>query len=68
MFSKTNITLSGAIILSAAFSASAATTHHASHTKRSAIYNSVPGYNAPRAPLAYSGFVDPDPFGMKWLR
>ena len=45
MFSKTKIALSAAIVLSTAFSASAATTHHATHVKRSAIYNMVPGYN-----------------------
>jgi hypothetical protein len=46
MFSKTEIALSAAIILTAAFSASAATTHHHVHVHRSAIYNMVRGYNS----------------------
>jgi hypothetical protein len=45
MISKTNIALTAVIILSTAVSASAATTHRATHVKRSAIYNVVPNYN-----------------------
>ena len=44
MISKTKIALAAAIVLSTAVSASAATTHRASHLKRSAIYNIVPNY------------------------
>ena len=42
MFSKTKIALSAAIVLSTAFSASAATTHHPAHVHRSAIYKYGP--------------------------
>jgi uncharacterized membrane protein len=45
MFGWTNIALAAVIVLSAAVSASAATTHRATHVKRSAIYNVVPNYN-----------------------
>jgi hypothetical protein len=46
MISKTNIALAAAIVLSTAVSASAATTHRATHVKRSPIYNIVPNYNS----------------------
>jgi hypothetical protein len=46
MFSKTEIALSAAIVLSTAFSASAATAHRYAHVRRPAIYNTVPGYNS----------------------
>ena len=46
MISKTKITLAAAIVLSTAVSASAATTHRATHVKRSAIYNVVPNYSS----------------------
>lgn len=46
MISKTKIALAAAIVLSTAVSASAATTHRATHAKRSAIYNIVPNYNS----------------------
>jgi hypothetical protein len=46
MFSKTKIALAAVIVLSTAVSASAATTHRATHVKRSAIYNIVPNYNS----------------------
>jgi hypothetical protein len=46
MFSKTKIALSVAIVLTTAFSASAATTHRPAHVHRSAIYNMVPSYNS----------------------
>jgi hypothetical protein len=48
MFSKIEIALSAAIVLSTAFSASAATAiaHRHAHVRRTAIYNMVPGYNS----------------------
>ena len=46
MISKTKIALAAVIVLSTAVSASAATTHRATHVKRSAIYNIVPNYNS----------------------
>jgi hypothetical protein len=46
MFSKTKRALFAAIILTTAFSASAATTHRPAHAHRSAIYNMVRGYNS----------------------
>jgi hypothetical protein len=45
MFSKTEIALSAAIILTTAFSASAATAHRHAFVHRPAIYNMVHGYN-----------------------
>jgi hypothetical protein len=45
MFSRTKIALAAAIVLGTAASAPAATTHRATHVKRSAIYNIVPNYN-----------------------
>jgi hypothetical protein len=69
MFSKTKIALSAAIVLSATFPALAATTnYHDSHAKRSAIYNMVPAYSAPRGPSAASGFEAPDRFGIESQR
>jgi len=44
MFSRTKLALAAVIVLSTAVSASAATTHRASHVKRSPIYNIVPNY------------------------
>jgi hypothetical protein len=55
MFSKTEIALSAAIILSTAFSAAAATAHRHDHVRRPAIYNMVPGYN----PRTYPDSNDP---------
>jgi uncharacterized membrane protein len=46
MISKTKIALAAAIVLSTAVSASAATTHRATHVKRSAIYDVVSNYNS----------------------
>jgi hypothetical protein len=46
MFSRTEIALSATIILTTAFSASAATTHRHAQVHRPAIYNIVPGYNS----------------------
>jgi uncharacterized membrane protein len=46
MISRTKLALAAVIILSTAVSASAATTHRATHVKRSAIYNIVPNNNA----------------------
>jgi hypothetical protein len=46
MISKTKIALAAAIVLTTAVSASAATTHRATHIKRSPIYNIVPNYNS----------------------
>jgi hypothetical protein len=45
MFRKAEIALSAAIIITTAFSASAATAHRHAHVRRPAIYNMVPGYN-----------------------
>jgi hypothetical protein len=50
MFRKTEMVLSAAIILSTAFSASAATAHRHVHVRRPAIYNMVPGYNSQTYP------------------
>jgi hypothetical protein len=50
MFSKTEIALSAAIVLSTALSASAATVHRHAHVRRPAIYNMVPGYNSQTYP------------------
>jgi hypothetical protein len=50
MFSTAKIALSAAIVLSTAFSASAATKPRVSHAHRTAIYNMAPGYNAQTSP------------------
>ena len=55
MFTKTKIALSAAIVLSAAFSASAATKPRGTHSHRTAIYNMVPGYS----PQTHSDSNDP---------
>jgi len=46
VFTNIKVALTIGIVLSTAVSASAATTHHATHVKRSAIYNIVPNYNS----------------------
>ena len=45
MFTKAKITLAAAIVVSAAFSASAATKPRVTHAHRTATHNVVPGYN-----------------------
>jgi hypothetical protein len=46
MISRIKIALAAAIVLGTAVSASAATTHRATHVKRSGIYNIVPDYKS----------------------
>jgi hypothetical protein len=46
MFSKITMAFSAAIVLSIAFSASAAPGHRSAHVHRPAIYNIVPNYNS----------------------
>jgi hypothetical protein len=67
MFSKTKIALSAAIVLSTAFSASAATKPRVSHVHRPALYNMVPNYSASRDLPAPSGFSGRD-FGIESQR
>jgi hypothetical protein len=55
MATKTKIALSTAILLSTAFTASAATKHHRVTYVRSAIYNVVPDYSAARGLWPSSG-------------
>jgi hypothetical protein len=55
MFTKTKIAFAIAIVLSTAFSASAATKPRVSHTRRTAIYNMIPG----RSPQTHSDSNDP---------
>jgi hypothetical protein len=55
MLTKAKIVLSAAIVLSTAFSASAATRPHAVRVHRTPIYNMVPGYT----PRSHSISNDP---------
>ena len=55
MFSKIKMAFFAAIVLSTAFSASAAPGHRPAHVHRPAIYNMVPGYNS----QTYSNSNDP---------
>jgi hypothetical protein len=64
MLSKTRIALSAAMILSTAFSASAATKSHVSHVEHRAIFNMVPDANAPRGFTAPFALEAPDRFGI----
>ena len=62
MFTKTKIALAAAIVLSTAFSASAATKPRVSHVDRSAIYNVIPGYDKDGGTV---GIPDPDQFANR---
>jgi hypothetical protein len=68
MYTKIEIALSAAIVLSTALSASAATKPRVTHVHRTAIYNMVPAYNASRDPSAPSGLEAPDRFGIESQR
>ena len=72
MFSKTKIALSAAIVLSTAFSASAATKPQARDDRGSAVYTMIPGYAKDGSVVATR---DPDHAGQPqatgdqiWLR
>jgi hypothetical protein len=52
MFTKTKISLSAAIVLGTAFTASAATTPRVSHVHHRAIYNVIPDANSDRCPAS----------------
>jgi hypothetical protein len=55
MFNKIRTAFSAAIVLSTAFSASAAPGHRPAHVHRPAIYNMLPGYYS----QTYSNSNDP---------
>ena len=65
MFVKTEIALCAAVVLSSTLSVSAATTtkHHASHARRSAIYDVVPGNVYPPSPIQSGAPIRTEPDG-----
>jgi len=69
MFSKAKITLSIAIVLASALSASAATIkpHHA-RMHRTAIFNMVPDFEGARVSAVPFGIEAPDRFGISSQR
>ena len=69
MFSKAKVSLSIAIILASALSASAATIkpHHA-RIHRTAIFNMVPDFNGAGVSAAPFGIEAPDRFGISSQR
>jgi hypothetical protein len=67
MLTMTKIALSAVILLGVVLPASAATKPHATHVKRSAIYDVVPDYNAARNPSPPL-LETPDRFGIQSQR
>jgi hypothetical protein len=61
MFSKTKIALAAAIVLSTAFTASAATKPQVTHVAGSVVYNMIPGYDKDGGVVA---LPDPNHFGQ----
>jgi hypothetical protein len=59
MFTKTKIVLSAALVLSTAFTASAATKARLSHVHGPMIYDMVPDRSAPRSVPARDYVTDP---------
>jgi len=65
MFSKTKIALSAAIVLSSAFTASAATKPRVTQDNRPAVYDMIPGYDKDGRTI---GIPNPDLFGAQSKR
>jgi hypothetical protein len=64
MFSKTKIALAAVIVLSTAFSASAATKARVTDARQSATYTMIPGYAGDGSVVA---IPDPDHYGQPQL-
>jgi hypothetical protein len=65
MFTKTKIALSAAIVLGAAFSASAATKPAVTQVSQAAAYDMIPGYDRDGHTV---GIPNPDRFGVQSQR